>query len=96
MKPPQAYYTLFPRGNNAPNANNRPRPNATQGTSTATKKPESLISRYHLEEKITSPSQEAEDPSAEIGGKAVWEDSAEKREQSLKERKEKMILAARQ
>ena len=32
----------------------------------------------------------------ELGGKAVWEDSAEKREASLKERKAKMILAARQ
>jgi len=32
----------------------------------------------------------------EFGGKAVWEDSAEKREASLKERKAKMILAARQ
>lgn len=33
---------------------------------------------------------------SEIGGKAVWEESAEKREASLKERKAKMILAARQ
>jgi len=32
----------------------------------------------------------------ELGGKAVWEDSTEKREASLKERKAKMILAARQ
>lgn len=32
----------------------------------------------------------------EVGGKAVWEDSPEKREASLRERKAKMILAARQ
>jgi coupling of ubiquitin conjugation to ER degradation protein 1 len=32
----------------------------------------------------------------QIGGKAVWEDSSEKREASLKERKAQMILAARQ
>ena len=32
----------------------------------------------------------------QIGGKAVWEDSAEKREESLRERKAQMILAARQ
>lgn len=32
----------------------------------------------------------------EVGGKAIWEDTAEKREASLKERKAKMILAARQ
>jgi hypothetical protein len=33
---------------------------------------------------------------ASIGGKAQWEESAEKREASLKERKAQMILAARQ
>jgi hypothetical protein len=32
----------------------------------------------------------------DVGGKAVWEDSPEKREASLRERKAKMILAARQ
>ena len=31
-----------------------------------------------------------------FGGKAVWEDTAEKREASLQERKAKMILLARQ
>lgn len=31
-----------------------------------------------------------------VGGKAAWEDSPEKREASLKERKAQMILAARQ
>lgn len=31
-----------------------------------------------------------------LGGKAVWEDSAEKREASLRERKAQMVLAARQ
>ena len=32
----------------------------------------------------------------EAGGKAVWEDTAEKREASLRERKARMILAARE
>ena len=31
-----------------------------------------------------------------VGGKAVWEESSEKREASLRERKAQMILAARQ
>jgi hypothetical protein len=31
-----------------------------------------------------------------VGGKAVWEDSPDKREASLRERKAQMILAARQ
>lgn len=31
-----------------------------------------------------------------VGGKATWEDSPDKREASLKERKAQMILAARQ
>jgi len=32
----------------------------------------------------------------QVGGKTVWEDSAEKREANLRERKAKMVLAARQ
>ena len=38
------------------------------------------------------------EPSLEqdVGGRAVWEDTAEKREASLRERKAQMILAARQ
>ena len=31
-----------------------------------------------------------------LGGKAAWEDAPEKREASLRERKAKMVLAARQ
>lgn len=53
----------------------------------------SLIERYQLHERTVAA------PSAEIvdaGGKAKWEDTAEKREASLRERKAQMILAARQ
>lgn len=38
----------------------------------------------------------SEDPTDSPGGKAAWADSREGREASLKERKERMILAARQ
>jgi len=54
---------------------------------------ESLIARYKLEERVKQAEVIAED---QVGGKAAWEDSPEKREASLKERKAQMILAARQ
>ncbi|EPQ51612.1 hypothetical protein GLOTRDRAFT_112427 [Gloeophyllum trabeum ATCC 11539] len=90
--PPAAYYTLYPSTEQAPPA--RPAP-APAGSSTATTKPKSdnLIKRFHLEEKVQQPVQISE---AEVAGKAVWEDTPEKREASLQERKAKMILAARQ
>ena len=51
------------------------------------------MERYHLEDRINT-GEVVDDKS--IGGKAQWEDSAEKREASLRERKAQMILAARQ
>jgi len=63
-------------------------------TSSSVKKPkDTLISRYNLQERIASGEKVAEE---EAGGKATWEDSPEKREASLRERKAQMILAARQ
>ncbi|KAF8066787.1 hypothetical protein FPV67DRAFT_1562348 [Lyophyllum atratum] len=89
--PPPAYYNLFPRDANSTNAN---RPPANAGAPGTQKMPaESLISRYNLHERVTNTEPISEQ---DIGGKAVWEDSAEKREASLRERKAQMILAARQ
>ncbi|KAF9481786.1 hypothetical protein BDN70DRAFT_875919 [Pholiota conissans] len=88
--PPAAYHTLYPRNPTAPAAPTRA---GAATTALAKKKTESLIQRYHLEERA----KKVEDIKEEqLGGKAVWEDSAEKREASLKERKAQMILAARQ
>ncbi|GLB41060.1 hypothetical protein LshimejAT787_0902750 [Lyophyllum shimeji] len=91
--PPPAYYTLFPRDANAANTN-RPPANAAGPARVPEKKPtDTLISRYNLQDRVAK----AEPvPEEQIGGKAVWEDSPEKREASLKERKAQMILAARQ
>jgi hypothetical protein len=55
---------------------------------------DTLIARYQLEERIRSA--EKVELEGEGGGKAVWEDSPERREASLRERKAKMILSARQ
>ncbi|KAJ6584281.1 hypothetical protein B0H10DRAFT_2095617 [Mycena sp. CBHHK59/15] len=91
--PPPAYFTLYPRNNNAEPAA-RPA-GAGTATSTAVKAPaQSLIDRYNLQERVVQPGPLILEE--EIGGKAVWEDSSEKREASLKERKAQMILAARQ
>ncbi|KAJ3504840.1 hypothetical protein NLJ89_g7732 [Agrocybe chaxingu] len=90
--PPPAYYNIYPR---EPAGTPTAQPNAAGSTTSAVhKRPkESLISRYQLEERVKTGEQVREE---EVGGKAVWEDSAEKREASLQERKAKMILAARQ
>ncbi|KAH7926611.1 hypothetical protein BV22DRAFT_1062680 [Leucogyrophana mollusca] len=87
--PPPAYYTLYPRQETqAPAAASRA-PTAAQ---IAAK--ESLIARYELQERAQS--EIASDDTSNGGGKAKWEDTPEKREASLRERKAQMILAARQ
>ncbi|KAK0463353.1 hypothetical protein IW261DRAFT_1493703 [Armillaria novae-zelandiae] len=85
--PPAAYYTVFPRHAPAP----APPPAPTLTPPPPEK--ETLISRYSLHDRLAT---EPSIPESEVGGKAVWEDSPQKREASLKERKAKMILAARQ
>ncbi|KAJ7750476.1 hypothetical protein DFH07DRAFT_827935 [Mycena maculata] len=91
--PPPAYFTLYPREANAEQAA-RPA-QAGAATSTAVKAPKkSLIDRYNLQDRVVQPGPLISEE--EVGGKAVWEDSSEKREASLKERKAQMILAARQ
>ncbi|KIM76929.1 hypothetical protein PILCRDRAFT_98674 [Piloderma croceum F 1598] len=94
--PPPAYFNLYPRTPQGPNAA-LPAGGATATTTATKKSQQSLISRYHLQDRVASLSA-SEAPIAEehIGGKAIWEDSPEKREASLKERKAQMILAARQ
>jgi len=59
-------------------------------------KVESLIARYQLEELVQKGDTIAEAELKQIGGKASWEDNPERREASLRERKAKMVLAARQ
>ncbi|KAK0444190.1 uncharacterized protein EV420DRAFT_1574669 [Desarmillaria tabescens] len=85
--PPAQYYNVYPRQSPAPAPPQIPTP------APSPPKKETLISRYGLHNRLAT---EPSIPESEIGGKAVWEDSAEKREASLRERKAKMILAARQ
>ncbi|KAH9475955.1 hypothetical protein JR316_0011520 [Psilocybe cubensis] len=74
--------------------------------STSKKPAPSLIARYNLQDlvketengkgkAVASSGQDLEDP-FKAGGKAVWEDTPEKREESLRQRKAQMVLAARQ
>ncbi|RPD56561.1 hypothetical protein L226DRAFT_480430 [Lentinus tigrinus ALCF2SS1-7] len=92
--PPPAYYTVYPRTAEPAAPAQPPAAGAANANSSKAKKTDNLISRYHLEGKtsITSVSTTPE----EVGGKAVWEDTAEKREASLRERKARMVLAARE
>ncbi|KAG6836384.1 hypothetical protein H0H93_008590 [Arthromyces matolae] len=87
--PPPAYYTLFPREAAAA----RPASANTTTARSTVKKQDTLISRYQLQDRVTT---EEAIEHEQVGGKAVWEDTAEKREASLRERKAQMILAARQ
>lgn len=101
--PPPAYYTLFPHdanpntsSNSSANAGSHARSAPGARSATPAKQPpkETLIARYQLEERVRN--QEEVAMEGEWGGKAAWEDSPEKREASLRERKAKMILSARQ
>ncbi|KAG8720205.1 hypothetical protein FRC09_009930 [Ceratobasidium sp. 395] len=92
-RPPPAYFTLYPATPAADaTTTDTPAP-APSGSSSATSasKNNNLISRYGLETRAST-----ETSSGEFSDKAAWEDSAAKREASLKERKAQMILAARQ
>ncbi|THH16320.1 hypothetical protein EUX98_g9317 [Antrodiella citrinella] len=93
--PPPAYYTLYPRAAEPPaNAQRPAQPQQAVG-SAGKSKPESLIARYKLEDRLSNASGVSLNPE-DAGGKSVWEDSKEKREVNLRQRKEQMILAARQ
>ncbi|CAE6461530.1 unnamed protein product [Rhizoctonia solani] len=85
-RPPAAYFTLYPP---TPAADVTTTDTPAPSTNTPTKAA-NLISRYGLENRAQ------EDSGTEFSDKAAWEDSAAKREASLKERKAQMILAARQ
>ncbi|KAF9524925.1 hypothetical protein CPB83DRAFT_877464 [Crepidotus variabilis] len=91
--PPQGYWTLYPRQTSGSSTST-----TSRGANAQASKPKapSLIARYSLQERINSGEEVAQEELETAGGKAVWEDSAERREQSLKERKAKMVLAARQ
>ncbi|KZV76905.1 hypothetical protein PENSPDRAFT_645988 [Peniophora sp. CONT] len=89
--PPPAYFTLYP-STNAPAQPGRPAARPPIPTTSSAKARETLIQRYKLEDKLDTTAPVTED----AGGKAVWEDTAEKREASLRARKQQMILAARQ
>ena len=98
LQPPEAYFTLYPRQSGS-DATLRPAgaPTAARATTTATqaRPKETLISRYGLESRLSG-ADGVPSLQQDAGGRAVWEETAEKREASLRERKAQMILAARQ
>ncbi|KAI0689672.1 hypothetical protein BC835DRAFT_1282515 [Cytidiella melzeri] len=94
--PPAAYYTLYPRTEQAaaqaPAPGNQPAPSS--------KPKETLISRYNLQNLTLEDASNATGTLSAITSTPTtatkWEESAEKREASLRERKARMVLAARQ
>jgi len=91
--PPPAFYTIYPRGQaSAPHTSTSSRTPSTASETSA--KQLSLIDRYELHGRVSDAPSIPE--TIEVGGKAKWEDTPEKREASLRERKAQMILAARQ
>ncbi|KAJ2925703.1 hypothetical protein H1R20_g11392, partial [Candolleomyces eurysporus] len=95
--PPAAFHTLYPLASATNQGPFIRTPSTSTNASPTSKAPApkapSLVERYGLEERVQRGEQVAEES---VGGKAQWEDSPEKREASLKERKAQMILAARQ
>jgi len=96
--PPDSYFTLYPRQSGADALRSTGTPTAARATTMVTtqaRPKETLISRYGLESRL--PNEDVvPSPQQDAGGRAMWEDTAEKREASLRERKAQMILAARQ
>ncbi|KAF8504300.1 hypothetical protein F5888DRAFT_1654470 [Russula emetica] len=96
--PPEAYFTLYPRQSGSdvvPRPAGAPTTARTATTATQARTKETLISRYGLESRLSG-ADSVPSPEQDAGGRAVWEDTSEKREASLRERKAQMILAARQ
>jgi len=93
--PPPAYYTLYPR--TEPQV---PQPGAPaqQLASSSSKPKQTLISKYHLENRVVSPdaSSAIENTSTTTSAEHKWEEDAAKREANLRERKARMVLAARE
>ncbi|KAI0278361.1 hypothetical protein BGY98DRAFT_974580 [Russula aff. rugulosa BPL654] len=96
--PPEAYFTLYPRqsgSDGVPRPAGAPTAARAATTATQARPKETLISRYGLESRLSGVD-DVPSPQQDAGGRAVWEDTAAKREASLRERKAQMILAARQ
>ncbi|KAF9653563.1 hypothetical protein BDM02DRAFT_3134990 [Thelephora ganbajun] len=94
--PPPAYYSLYPQQQQQQRQRQQPlpvpQPAARNEPASAKKETESLIKRFHLENRIKD---EIPTEPEHAGGKAIWEATPEARERSLQERKTQMILAAR-
>ncbi|THH03708.1 hypothetical protein EW145_g6066 [Phellinidium pouzarii] len=100
--PPAGYYRVYPRDAQAGIESSARASGASTGvgiagpSSRSSAKHTSLISRFHLEERVADTSDAINASPEDAGGKAAWEATRERREASLKERKAQMILAARQ
>lgn len=105
-QPPPAYYTVYPRAVEAQQpANPQANRNAnTNNTASSSKTRENLITKFNLQTRVASPPPTVSSPSEGTStaleninaAQHKWEDTPEKREASLRERKARMVLAARE
>ncbi|GJE94005.1 CUE domain-containing protein [Phanerochaete sordida] len=93
--PPPPYYRVYPRA--IPNdpqqqaAQNANQAAAPASTASSSKTSENLITRFHLEDRLsTSGDSTASEPEHK------WEEDPSKRQAMLRERKARMVLAARE
>ena len=93
-QPSAGYYRLYPRTEQQAPPQAAPQRAAQNAASTSQPK-ESLISKYNLQSRVAQSSAGAESSTSAVEPEHKWEESAEKREASLRERKARMVLAAR-
>ncbi|KAI0084958.1 hypothetical protein BDY19DRAFT_968232 [Irpex rosettiformis] len=95
--PPAGYYQLYPRAEQPAPRQPAPQPAAPTNAAASSSQPKvSLISKYNLQNRVSTDAAGAESSTSAVEPEHKWEESAEKREANLRERKARMVLAARQ
>jgi len=95
--PPPAFFQLYPQPDlPAPTTGSQIPSSIGSSTAVSTSSvPTNLIQRFNLEKEISSNSTVIDGVESD-NGKAAWLDTAQKRQESLQQRKAQMVLAARQ
>lgn len=93
VQPPPAYYRAYPQPDQPAGAAAPATANAQPAPATASKPKETLIQRFQLENRVVDGGATTSATETPLN---KWEEAPEKREASLRERKARMVLAARE